>query len=176
MKKELGLGASRSYIACMKHFILMASLCVACTTSAQEVPAPLDLGPKEALSISTVNGVHTFNVEIADSRAEQNRGLMFRDDLPGGEGMLFEFEEPKIASIWMKNTAIPLDILFVRSNGKILKIEHSAVPYSLRSASSEAVVGAVLELAGGRTKELGIAPGDIVTHEFFNNVNVNSDE
>jgi len=67
----------------------------------------------------------------------------------------------------MKNTPIPLDILFVRSNGKILKIEHSAQPYKLRSASSEAPVAAVVELAGGRSKELGIRPGDIVRHDFF---------
>lgn len=160
----------------MKYLVLLASLCVACATSAQEIPARLDLGPKEALIISTENGEHIFNVEIADSPKEHNRGLMFRDDLPATEGMLFEFAQPKIASIWMKNTAIPLDILFVRENGKILKIEHSAVPYSLRSASSEAVVGAVLELAGGTTKDLGIVPGDVVVHEFFNNVKADSDE
>jgi uncharacterized membrane protein (UPF0127 family) len=82
--------------------------------------------------------------------------------------MIFEFAEPKIATIWMKNTAIPLDILFVRSNGKILKIEHMAQPYKLRSASSEAVIAAVVELKGGRALELGIKPGDTVDHPFFN--------
>lgn len=172
----LGLEARRGYIRFMKYVILLASLTVACATSAQETPSPLDLGPKEALTISTENGEHKFSVEIADSQAEQNRGLMFRDNLPVTEGMLFEFNKPRIASIWMKNTAIPLDILFVRSNGKILKIEHSAVPYSLRSASSETVVGAVLELAGGTTKDLGITAGDEVVHEFFNNVKAISDE
>ena len=92
---------------------------------------------------------------------------MFRETMAADTGMIFEFEEPKIATIWMKNTSIPLDILFVRSNGKILKIEHMAQPYKLRSASSEAVVAAVVEIQGGQARELGILPGDLVQHEFF---------
>ena len=69
----------------------------------------------------------------------------------------------------MKNTSIPLDILFVRSNGKILKIEHSHKPYTQRSASSEAVIAAVVELKGGEAKARGIRPGDVVKHPFFGN-------
>lgn len=175
----------------MKKIILLATLSVACASSAQENPAPaanactasalemlapLDLGPKQALTIKTVNGSHDFMVDIADEGPEQIRGLMFREDLANNEGMLFEFDRPKVSSIWMKNTLIPLDILFVRENGKILKIAHNAVPCSLRSASSEAVVGAVLEIPGGRAKDLGIVPGDTVIHEYFNNTETDSDK
>jgi len=125
------------------------------------VPPPLDLGPSEALKIVSETGTHEFMVEIADSPAEQTRGLMFRNELPPNGGMLFEFSKPKVSSIWMKNTGIQLDILFVRGNGTILKIEH------LASITSEGVVAAVLELPGGRAKALGIIPGDMVQHEFF---------
>ncbi|MGB3455176.1 MAG: DUF192 domain-containing protein [Litorimonas sp.] len=119
------------------------------------------------LTIVSETASHTFSVEEAKTLDQQARGMMWRDSMGEDEGMIFEFAEPKIATIWMKNTAIPLDILFVRSNGKILKIEHMAQPFKLRSASSEAVVAAVVELKGGRALELGIKPGDTVQHPFF---------
>jgi len=130
-------------------------------------PAPLDFGPKEALVIKSKDKTHTFQVEVADTDALQSRGMMYRDGVADDEGMLFEFAKPKVATIWMKNTGIFLDIIFVRPNGKILKIEHNAKPYTLRLASSEAPVAAVIELRGGRAKELGIRPGDIIEHSFF---------
>ncbi len=137
---------------------------------AQSKPALLDLGPPENLRIVSESGTHEFKVEIADTYEEQAMGLMYRESLAADSGMLFEFEQPKVATIWMKNTGIPLDIVFVRSNGRILKIEHSAKPYSLRSASSEGVIAAVLELPGGRAKDLGIVPGDLIEHDFFGNL------
>jgi len=108
-----------------------------------------------------------FTVEVADTDELQARGMMYRDGVADDAGMLFEFAKPKVATIWMKNTGIPLDILFVRPNGRVLKIEHGAKPYSLRLSSSEAPVAAVVELRGGRARELGIRPGDIVSHDFF---------
>ena len=132
---------------------------------------PIDFGPMEKLTIITDTGAQTFDVEIADTLEEQARGMMYREEVPLETGMLFEFERPKIATIWMKNTGVSLDILFIRGNGKILKIEHSATPYTLRSASSEAPVAAVLELASGRSLDLGIKPGDLVSHEFFGTEN-----
>ena len=151
-----------------KALVLLGVLAVTATAGiAQDNVAPIDFGPMESLVIKSKDASHTFSVEVADTLEEQARGLMYRESMPDDQGMLFEFSEPKIATIWMKNTAIPLDIIFVRSNGKILKIEHLATPYSLRSASSEASVAAVVELNGGRARELGIMPGDIVKHEFF---------
>jgi uncharacterized membrane protein (UPF0127 family) len=130
----------------------------------------VDFGELKPLTIVSPTGTeHKFNVEEAKTLAQQARGMMFREEMDDDFGMIFEFSEPKVATIWMKNTAIPLDILFVRSNGKILKIEHRAQPFTQRSASSEAVVAAVVELRGGRALELGIQPGDTVKHTFFGN-------
>jgi len=127
----------------------------------------VDFGEPSPLEIVSGEETHTFMVEEAKTLDQQARGMMFRESMDPKTGMIFEFDEPKIATIWMKNTSIPLDILFVRKNGKILKIEHSAKPYSLRSASSEAVVAAVIELSGGQAQSLGIMPGDQVNHPFF---------
>ena len=129
----------------------------------------VDFGEPKPLSIVTEDGSHEFLVEEAKTLDQQARGMMFRESMDADTGMIFEFAEPKVATIWMKNTSIPLDILFVRSNGKILKIEHSHQPYTLRSTSSEAVVAAVVELKGGESKARGIRPGDTVKHSFFGN-------
>ncbi|MDB2437529.1 DUF192 domain-containing protein [Hellea sp.] len=153
----------------MKRFILSALL-IAMTTPAFAQTSKddvVDFGEPAPLSVVSKDATHNFMIDRAITLDQQARGMMFRESMDPDSGMLFEFEEPKIATIWMKNTPLPLDILFVRSNGKILKIEHMAQPYKLRSASSEAIVAAVLELQGGRAKELGIMPGDIVQHEFF---------
>ena len=153
----------------MKRFILtLLSLIVAAPALAQTAKDDVvDFGTPVPLTVVSADATHEFTIERAISLDQQARGMMFRETMDPNSGMLFEFDEPKIATIWMKNTPLPLDILFVRSNGKILKIEHMAQPYKLRSASSEAIVAAVLELQGGRSKELGIMPGDLVQHEFF---------
>ena len=127
----------------------------------------VDFGETETLTITSADGQHVFNVEVADTDEKQEQGLMFRKSLADDAGMLFEFAAPKVATIWMKNTEISLDILFIRKNGSIVKIEHGAQPQTLRSASSEAVVAAVLELPAGKAQELGVTPGDIVSHSFF---------
>ena len=146
---------------------ILAALPFAGGALAQEGPAPLDFGPRESLTIQSVDKTHEFSVEVADTREEQTRGLMFRNVIAPSEGMLFEFGGDEIRSIWMKNTSVFLDVLFVRPDGRILKIEHSAQPYSLRSITSEAPVAAVLEIAGGQANERGIKPGDRVQHDFF---------
>ena len=147
--------------------VFVTALLSSATSYGQNMPAPINFGPREALTIVSADKQHAFNVEIADSQSERNRGLMFRDVLAPTDGMLFEFERQQVASIWMKNTSIFLDVLFVRADGRILKIEHSAKPYSLRSMTSEAPVAAVLELAGGQVNALGIKPGDRIQHSFF---------
>jgi len=91
----------------------------------------VDFGDSQTLIIVSENGEHNFKVEEAKTLDQQARGMMFREEMSEDTGMIFEFEEPKVATIWMKNTALPLDIIFVRSNGKILKIEHMAQPYTL---------------------------------------------
>ncbi|WP_418152930.1 DUF192 domain-containing protein [Litorimonas sp. RW-G-Af-16] len=148
----------------MKRLILLASVFAFAAVTPLAAPTlsvaqtakndVVDFGTPKPLTIKGESGEHTFMVEEAKTLDQQARGMMYREEMDPDTGMIFEFKEPKIATIWMKNTAIPLDILFVRSNGKILKIEHSHQPYTLRSASSEAVVAAVVELKGGAQRSL----------------------
>lgn len=114
------------------------------------------------LTITSDGISHSFMVELAKTTAEQARGLMFRTELAGDRGMIFPFTETRMASFWMKNTVIPLDIIFVRSDGTIESIAANTTPYSLDPVPSGEPVSAVLELAGGRAAELGITPGDKV--------------
>ena len=143
---------------------LLASL-AACQPSASNA---VDLAPSPAgleqvpLTITSGQRTHRFTVEIARTREEQATGLMNRSELAPDRGMIFPFDPPRDASFWMKNTLIPLDMIFVRTDGSIANIAENTVPLSLESVRSEGPVGAVLELAGGRAAELGIKPGDKV--------------
>lgn len=105
---------------------------------------------------------HAFRVELAQSRFEQARGLMQRTVLGPDEGMLFPFDPPREASFWMRNTLIPLDLVFIGPDGRILNIAANAVPYDETPLMSEGTAKAVLELNGGRAAQLGIVPGDKV--------------
>ncbi|RDC60617.1 hypothetical protein HME9302_01831 [Alteripontixanthobacter maritimus] len=114
------------------------------------------------LTVTNRNTVHQFRVELADTAEEQAKGLMFRTELGPNEGMLFPSETPTVRSFWMKNTPLPLDIIFVGTDGRINNIAANTVPYSTESVTSVGLASAVLELAGGRAAELGIEPGDKV--------------
>lgn len=116
-----------------------------------------------ALSIKSAKATHKFKVEVARTEAEQERGLMFRESLPVDGGMIFPMNPPRMASFWMKNTVIPLDMLFIRADGTIARIAADTVPYSLEPVDSGEPVAAVLELAGGKAASLGIAEDDVVT-------------
>lgn len=143
---------------------LLASL-AACQPSASNAvdvsrsPAGLEQVP---LTITSGQRIHRFTVEIARTQEEQATGLMNRSQLAPDRGMIFPFDPPRDASFWMKNTLIPLDMIFVRTDGSIANIAANTVPLSLEPVPSEGPVGAVLELAGGRAAELGIKPGDKV--------------
>lgn len=116
--------------------------------------------------ITSSNGAHHFQVEIAKTEQEQQRGLMFRTDIPRDGGMLFApyppSGPPAEARFWMKNTPTPLDIIFIRGDGSIAHIAENTTPFSEASVESGEPVAAVLELRGGRTAELGIAEDDMV--------------
>jgi len=121
-----------------------------------------------ALTVAGSNGTHAFQVEVAKSAADQEKGLMFRTDIADNGGMLFwpypaGGGAPKVASFWMKNTPSPLDIIFIRADGTIARIAENAIPEDQTPISSGEPVGAVLELKGGRTSTLGINEGDKVT-------------
>jgi uncharacterized membrane protein (UPF0127 family) len=114
------------------------------------------------LTITSAGHTHRFTVEIARTEDEQATGLMNRSSLAPDRGMIFPFEPPRDASFWMKNTLIPLDMIFVRADGSIANIEANTVPLSLQPVYSAGAVAAVLEIAGGRSAELGIKAGDKV--------------
>lgn len=111
------------------------------------------------LTVATPRGDHSFRVEVAASQAEQARGLMFRTELGPDEGMIFPRDPPDIASFWMKNTPLPLDIIFIGADRRIINIAARTTPYSLSSVTATGLTAAVLEIPGGRAAELGIVPG-----------------
>lgn len=121
----------------------------------------------EPLSIATQRGVRSFRVEIADTPQTREIGMMWRTDVPRGTGMLFDFHTPQPVSFWMKNTMVPLDLIFIRQNGTIARITANAVPFSLSPLPSGEPIRAVLEIAGGEAARLGLAPGQRVTHRIF---------
>ena len=110
---------------------------------------------------------HVFSVEIADSPEETAQGLMFRESMAEDAGMLFDFGVPRDPSMWMKNTLIPLDMLFLDTDGSIVMIAKNARPGSLRRISPGVAVKGVLELNGGAADKFGIKPGDKVLHGIF---------
>ncbi len=119
------------------------------------------------LAIETADGRIDFTVELAISQAQMRQGLMYRRKLARDAGMLFVYGWPRPSSMWMKNTYIPLDMLFIDSDGWIVRIAERTVPQSLAVISSGAPVRGVLELNGGSAARFGIAPGDRVRHEVF---------
>ena len=119
------------------------------------------------LTIETAGGPRNFTVEIADNDLTRERGLMFRTALAADRGMLFDFITPQETSFWMKNTLIPLDMLFVRADGVIANIKADAKPGDLTPIPSDGPIRAVIEIAGGGAAKLGIKPGDRVKHPIF---------
>jgi uncharacterized membrane protein (UPF0127 family) len=114
------------------------------------------------LCVTSAAKTHSFTVEAARTSAEQAKGMMFRTELADNAGMIFPFPEPRFASFWMKNTVIPLDIIFVRADGTIESIADNTIPYSTIPVVSGEPVAAVLELRGGLAAELAIVSGDKV--------------
>lgn len=121
----------------------------------------------QALEIVTKSGVQVFTVEVAKTEQERATGLMYRKELPEGRGMLFDFSPEQQVSMWMKNTFIPLDMIFVRGDGRILRIAENTEPQSEKIISSGGLVKGVIEVAGGTAKKLGIVAGDRVGHPLF---------
>jgi uncharacterized protein len=119
------------------------------------------------LTIVSATGPHRFTVEVAETPAQMQQGLMFRPTMAADAGMLFDYKIPTVATMWMRNTLIPLDMLFVDAQGRVVNIRERAVPQSLDVIAAAAPVRAVIELNGGTAARLGIAPGDRVQHPIF---------
>ena len=121
----------------------------------------------EVVTIETDDGPVRIDAEIADDELERNRGLMFRQSLGDNQGMLFIFQQPEMASFWMRNTILSLDIIFIGVDGRILNIADHTTPYSEDPIPAVGMTQAVLEIRAGRAEELGIRPGDRVRHRIF---------
>jgi uncharacterized membrane protein (UPF0127 family) len=139
--------------------LVLALPVVAAVAPAGMAAAAAKLDP---LTVVTARGPVNFHVEVARTSAEQERGLMFRDSVALDRGMIFPFDPPQAMSFWMKNTKVPLDILFIRADGTIARIAAMATPYSLDQIPAGEPVAATLEIAGGRAAALGIVAGDHV--------------
>jgi uncharacterized protein len=122
----------------------------------------------QPLEIVTKNGVQVFSVEMATTEPEKETGLMYRKELADGKGMLFDFSPEQQVSMWMKNTYISLDMIFIRADGRILRIAENTEPLSTRIIPSGGLAKGVLEVIAGTAKKYGIEPGDRVGHPLFN--------
>ena len=121
----------------------------------------------EPLTVVTDTGAHNFEVEIAKNELSRERGLMFRRFMARDHGMLFEFENEDLQSFWMRNTYIPLDIIFIDRSGRVIRVAAKAEPLSERTIPSGGPSLGVLELNGGVAAEIGLKIGDQVKHPFF---------
>jgi uncharacterized membrane protein (UPF0127 family) len=131
---------------------------------AQTPPATFGRGE---LQIRTAGGAHRFSVEIATTQEQWSYGLMFRRSMPPDAGMLFVYDDDHEIQMWMKNTLIPLDMIFIKADGTILRIAERTVPQDLTTIPSGGPARGVLEVNGGTAARLGIKPGDRVLHPAF---------
>ena len=145
------------------------SFCGLAACAAQGISAPQPRLPTSQLIVETANGAVEFMVELADDPIEIQTGMMFREEVGDFEGMLFDMGPGREAMFWMRNTLVPLDIIFIRSDGAIHRIAANARPLSEELIPSYGPVRGVLEIRGGRAAELGIAIGDTVRHPLFGN-------
>lgn len=134
---------------------------------AEQPAAAITQGATEPLGIVAKNGRHAFQVEVMRDDAQRARGLMFRRSMAADHGMLFDFDQPMPVNMWMKNTYLPLDMVFIRSDGTIARIAADTEPLSTKVISSGEPVLAVLELNAGTAAKFGIRPGDRVEHTMF---------
>ncbi|MDC7785249.1 DUF192 domain-containing protein [Rhodoplanes sp. TEM] len=153
-----------------RRSVLLAALFAAVATSLLAVPfaaAPALAFERQTLEIATRSGVHVFSVELATTDAERAQGLMYRKELPEGTGMLFDFKRDEPVAMWMKNTYVSLDMLFITADGRIHRIAERTTPMSETIIQSQGPVRAVLEVVGGTARKLGIQPGDRIGHPIF---------
>jgi uncharacterized protein len=149
--------------------LLGALLLLGAVTARAQSGAPVDLATFPRATLEIVHRDHKavqrheFDAWVADTEARAEQGLMFVSDLPDSKGMVFPLDPPRMEAMWMKNTYIELDMLFVGTDGRVVKIIERARPLSLQTLSSGQVVGAVIELKGGEVARLGLAVGDQVS-------------
>ena len=164
--RPLNRSVSRRWAA----IVLVAALQGAAIARADSPPIePLTRFPTTEVTVDLGGVSYPFTAWVAATEPRRNQGLMFVKALAPKRAMLFLFDEPRIAGFWMKNTLIPLDLLFIAADGRIIRIAENAVPRSLATISSMGVVKGVLEVAGGTATRLGIRPGHRVRNAAFGN-------
>lgn len=150
---------------------LSATALVACApqdggagSTAQATPATHAVSGLRVIPLTVETGgtTHRFRVEVAESAEAQERGLMFRTEMGEDEGMIFPYRTPQQLSFWMRNTVLPLDLIFIGADNRVINVAANAVPYAEDQLMSEGPAIAVLELNGGRAAQLGIGPGALV--------------
>jgi hypothetical protein len=156
-----------SFVAAFLALMISTACAIAQVTDPTAPDAVVEYGGPEPVVIDTATGPVTLTVELAETPEARQRGLMHRESMGADEGMLFNFQEERVVSIWMENTLIGLDIAYIRSDGTIAKIITGAQPMSRRQLYSDVPVLSVLEINSGRAAQLGIAPGDVVRHRWF---------
>lgn len=137
---------------------------LACLTLLWFTPALAEAVTKATLTLETASGAHPFNVEVATTPQEREQGLMFRTALPADGGMLFLYETPQPIAMWMKNTIIPLDMIFIDDWGKVNRIESNTEPFSLDPIPSDGDVVGILEVNAGVAEKIGLKVGDKVVY------------
>jgi uncharacterized membrane protein (UPF0127 family) len=146
---------------------LFSALAVALLLSVWAAGDPAPAADRQTVEIATAGGTRRISVELAATPQAIGRGLMFRKHLPDGHGMLFDFGPERRIDMWMKNTLIPLDMIFIGADGRIRQIAENTKPLSTRLISSSGPARAVLEINAGAARKLGIAVGDRVSHTIF---------
>lgn len=152
-------------------FVTVLALMVAAACQAQDIDEShlldLDSFPKAKLEIHSGKETHHFDIWVAETPRQQQQGLMFVRDLSAARGMLFVAKEPRVFDMWMRNTYIPLDMVFIGADGRISSIAENTTPHSLAIVSSKVPVGAILELKGGEAARRALHAGDKVSWTAF---------
>ena len=154
---------SRVSKTCFAIFTALIITQFAVSSSSFAQPAPIEL-----VTVATQKGAFKFRTEIANTPMNLQRGLMFRHKLPQDRAMLFDWGRDQVANMWMKNTIISLDMIFISRGGTVVGFKTNTTPKSLEVISSRTPVAAVLEVVAGTAERIGLKRGDLVTHPMFN--------
>jgi len=161
-------GGHRADVRVLSRWAGAISFCILLLLPANYLGAAEETAaPTELLIVVSNSTSHEFQVEVARTPEARGTGLMYRREMPPSHGMLFTFEPSQLVVMWMRNTYIPLDMLFIANNGQITSIAENTVPLTDTRISSGREVRGVLEIGGGLVATLGLRPGDFVRHPAF---------
>lgn len=161
------MGVSIGSVPPLRHALRRLSVVALFIWACSALLGPASAQTLDKLEIVTASGVHAFSVELARDDAAREKGLMYRRYMPRDRGMLFDFKREEPVMFWMKNTYIPLDMIFIARDGKVTGVAADAEPLSERLIPSGGPCYAVLEVNGGVAASIGLKPGDMVRHPIF---------